>query len=863
MKNTFLILIIVFGLPNWSAFADDTPPQILKFLKSNCLDCHDGDHGDGGVNLNVKNIDWQLSSNLAKWESVLHAVKDGVMPPKGMDQPDKADAARFTQWTHDQLVEHSRMGGTPIRRLSGKELQRSIQHVFGINFKLPTGYPQESYRHSFDREAGRMSSSPALMQAYQESAESVVTAFFPVPPPPLDKRKIVSQPKDFGSSQESAKLIDGKMRIASAVSRVSFSTTWPANFAAHQSGEYELSFSVSPHGQDAAPAVLEIRACSAQLVDGDIGQMRLLHKVELKQGTKTDVKVKVELYQGEVPLFYYANSSLVIEREGFKAYLESFFDKHPAILAAWLSVGLRKPAQHWRGAEGWATIAAAAKSLTPVKRSEVEGTDKYQELMKRMLSPAFSIFYADSFIYHHFKHGTAIDVHGSEIIGPIKQIKAPAQKLADTNRARFLKSLVGYQEMSDKQKEHVLRGFFHSTLTGTFRRPATKEEHDSFVQLVRHHEVNGAGFNEGMKQAIRAMVTSPKFLFRGNWSGQFTDHDLANRLSYFLTSGSADGYLYADAAKGSLSRDPSLLVKHAKRLLKPGPSRLFREDFTKQWLHLDKLSTIMPDPSFGFNFVVRIGVEREPIEFFSVMLDENRPIRDFIDPDFVFTSPLAASRIYGLKALDPKIFAQHQNQPKRIPLTTKHPNRGLLGMAAVMMATANGVDTEPVHRGVWALDVLLGRDIPPPPDDVPAITPDTTGAKSPRDLLALHVSGTGCASCHRHIDPLGIVLENYNPIGTWRDQYPKLKTKINPETVLFDGTKISNPEDLRQWLLGNIDQFATGLGNKLLEYATGRKLSYRERDEIRQIVTKLESESRLNTLDFICELIKTETFRTR
>src|SRR5690606_14358472 len=99
---------------------------------------------------------------------------------------------------------------------------------------------------------------------------------------------------------------------------------------------------------------------------------------------------------------------------------------------------------------------------------------------------------------------------------------------------------------------------------------------------------------------------------------------------------------------------------------------------------------------------------------------------------------------------------------------------GLLGMTATMMATANGVDTQPVLRGVWVLENILGTPLPPVPSDVPALTPDIRGATTPRDLLAAHTESADCRGCHRQIDPIGFVLENFDPIGNWRNQWPEI-----------------------------------------------------------------------------------------
>ena len=51
------------------------------------------------------------------------------------------------------------------------------------------------------------------------------------------------------------------------------------------------------------------------------------------------------------------------------------------------------------------------------------------------------------------------------------------------------------------------------------------------------------------------------------------------------------------------------------------------------------------------------------------------------------------------------------------------------------------------------------------------------------------------------------VLENYDPVGRWRTQWPK-GGKIDPTGVLPDGTPIKDVVVLKKWLVNDIDPFA-------------------------------------------------------
>jgi hypothetical protein len=232
---------------------------------------------------------------------------------------------------------------------------------------------------------------------------------------------------------------------------------------------------------------------------------------------------------------------------------------------------------------------------------------------------------------------------------------------------------------------------------------------------------------------------------------------------------------------------------------------------------------------------------------------------DFIDPDFTWTTGRMAKNVYGLKSGYNK---KKDKAIHRVTLPRGGRIGGLLGQSAVMMATANGVDTQPVLRGVWVLENIMGMPPPPPPKSVPALTPDTQGATTPRELLSTHTDSESCAGCHRKIDPVGFALENFDPVGRWREKWPEINQEIDASATMHDGTEISDVVDLKAWLVANINQFSECLSEKLLTYATGRVPNYSERKEIARIVEKNEENGK-GFQDLMIALIESETFRTK
>lgn len=125
--------------------------------------------------------------------------------------------------------------------------------------------------------------------------------------------------------------------------------------------------------------------------------------------------------------------------------------------------------------------------------------------------------------------------------------------------------------------------------------------------------------------------------------------------------------------------------------------------------------------------------------------------------------------------------------------------------------------TSPVQRGAWVVETLLGRRIPPPPPNVPKLSEDSQNSEgqSIQQQLAKHRKEANCAACHAKIDPPGIALENYDPIGRWR-------TDAQARAVWQDGSAMDGASGLKQWLHSRQDEFLANVHRKLLGYALGR-----------------------------------------
>src|SRR3954447_1158460 len=121
----------------------------------------------------------------------------------------------------------------------------------------------------------------------------------------------------------------------------------------------------------------------------------------------------------------------------------------------------------------------------------------------------------------------------------------------------------------------------------------------------------------------------------------------------------------------------------------------------------------------------------ETILTFESLLRQDGSLLDLLDArETWLNEPLA--RLYGVAGV-------RGDAMRRVRLDD--PNRGgLLGMAAILTVTSSPTRTNPVLRGKWVLETLLGEEIPEPPADAGTLEPDAGEArgKTLREELMRH-----------------------------------------------------------------------------------------------------------------------------
>ncbi len=376
-----------------------------------------------------------------------------------------------------------------------------------------------------------------------------------------------------------------------------------------------------------------------------------------------------------------------------------------------------------------------------------------------------------------------------------------------------------------------------------FRRPATKEQVERLLTIFDRATAQGETFDEAIKYTLKAVLVSPAFLYRietdrkatlANNAYPLDDYELASRLSYFLWSSMPDAELFDLAKQGKL-RDPAMMEKQARRMLKDGKAHALAETFGEQWLTLRSLEDITPDlKKFpDYNRQLKTSMYDEAMMFFEYIMQDDRSILEFLDADYTFVNERLAKH-YGLDGV---------SGPNMRRISLKDRSRGgVLTMAAVLTVTSQPGRTSPVKRGKWILEQIVGEPPPPPPPAVPPLEDQDKGINaslSLREKMVKHRQDPVCASCHIKMDAIGFGFENYDAIGRWRttDDGAKLDTAGD----LPGGVKFTNAVELKTIFMGRKDAFTRCVTEKMLIFALGRGLMDYDNqvvDDISAAVTK-------------------------
>ena len=340
------------------------------------------------------------------------------------------------------------------------------------------------------------------------------------------------------------------------------------------------------------------------------------------------------------------------------------------------------------------------------------------------------------------------------------------------NRLEVVTGPITSKHMTPEQCEKLLKWM----LRRIYRRTPTTETIQTCVASIRGKQ--GPELEAALRMELKSVLMSLPFIYRGLLAtvddlkvsdqddspvsyGRVDDHELAERLSYFLWGDMPDERLMQLADEGTL-RIPETYASEIARMLADPKSRNLAENFGVEWFSLDEISTVSKNPP------VSHALRQQPIDFLNYLFIEGRPLLELIDSKVTFVNPHTAKFYPG----DRKRMAAYKKQRgieveavpnQRLELVGTSERGGLLTMPGIL-----AMNRGPVIRGTWMLEKVLGEHLPDPPANVGQVKPNQPGENLTfRERFELHRSDATCAICHNKIDPLGFAMQAYDSTGAY------------------------------------------------------------------------------------------------
>ncbi|MEY5025654.1 MAG: hypothetical protein RLZZ244_1182 [Verrucomicrobiota bacterium] len=867
-------LALLLTLPLGAAFPRPThAAPHAAFFEQHCADCHDADTQKGGLDLSSLAEDFSNPKNFSTWVKIHKAVSSGEMPPKKKTRPPEEQRSAFLSQLDASLLhaDESRVaqsGRIRMRRMTRAEYENTLADLLALpRLHIQPMLPSDGSVSGYEKIGDGLDLSPAHLAAYAEAAEKALqeaTATRSTPPPVFKRRIYPAGLFKFGGNllQGQFVLLKDKQPDPALPVRGGFEdktghvgdagpdleerkALWKQNEGAKSQSAVGL---LNPNlaGYEAAMNVAPVYSGMYRMrlsIWGFHWDQGKPVSCEKPQAAVLRAHEEGKQQEGGRLLATFSAPSLQSQEGEITAWI----DAHESIVFDPVSVP-------WRGLRVGQVAGRAAKHTGPgvaLDWFEIEGP-----IHASWPPESHRRLFGDLPIRPFAESPETIPPTRSKVYATAGYLPAFPQDIPASERTPPLESIHSNQPLEDARR--LLSDF----LPKAFRCQVLPKDVEPYLALVQKRLAAHDCFEDAMRRAYVAILTSPEFLFHpadpkaapADHTASAADFPLASRLAYWLWNGPPDAELLEAAREGRL-RKPEILRAQMDRLLADPKSERFIHDFANQWLNLSRVEETTPDKQLypEYSFLLHEGMVAETKAFLRELLQHNLPVRALVQPQFAMLTQRLADH-YGIPGIDGVHI-------RRVELPPGSLRGGLLTQASILKLTANGTTTTPVKRGVWVMDRLLNDPAPPPPPGVSQIDPDTRGATTVREQLDRHRSDPGCAACHAKIDPAGFALESFDPVGGFRSRYRStgkgdeppekssvpwsVRYKLGPEVdssgALLDGQTFRGPADLNRILAENPARLASAFVAHLSRYATGTEVSYRDNALIEQLVASTAS----------------------
>ncbi len=850
----------------------DFEQAIKPLLERHCSACHNARVRKGDLDLATIIKDGTLAGNAERMQTMLEVVGEGFMPPNDAPQPLAAAERRMlNEWLEQRIEEAAKaQAGDPgrvvLRRLTNAELNFTLADLTGLDRDWTKDFPRDgSGGEGFSNTGQTLQMSAGQFEKYLELAQRLAASaivfpgsgpiFMEAPVPQTERSRLALERLDAFCDEHLVEYQDRTppeqlMSYAypeGKSSTLDFGATGLRGYSKYSNARPgdPLRFLLTSHrlfyrNERLCPSPLTfavpqgaIAKLRGREMQADEARQWESLWLDLRYATSFTRPFKVSLLHR----WFSFQPYLPGDNPEFEESIRQFRARKPLDPTRQLSFTVM-------------SLAGYIRDIRPVAAGELRDYANIQnsadgESMGTMV-PNHDAF--DAFI-HLSLDDDQIEKLWDMACDPRSDLAQRLKGVPPKEMQAEWASLGGKQRAWQAQVLPSSKASLCDFVARAWRRPLTQAETAGFHARIDQALADGQSLAEAVQASLVHVFVSPNFLYRierghepaaGNESNvrPLDDFELASRLSYFLWSSLPDAELCDAAGRGELS-DPAGLAAQARRMLKDRRIRRFASEMFGQWLgfyRFDEFHGPSTERYPEFDEDLRRAMFGEAVEFCTDLVANDRDVRLLLTADYAFLPSRRLAEHYGLENLgnpaDDAWVNFKQGEPSGVvtaPRISLAPSarRGVLGWGAVLTATSHPLRTSPVLRGNWILSDLLGIPTPPPPNAVPELPEDEKNGQglTVAQMLARHRQDAACAACHDRIDPLGLALENFDPIGRFRSKDIN-GTSIGSNAKLHDGRSLEGMAGLVAYVNEEKQQrlFVRRVSRKVLGYALGRSM---------------------------------------
>jgi hypothetical protein len=152
-----------------------TSPSVERALLDHyCVTCHNNKLKTGGLALDRLDPA-HVEKNPEQWEKVVRKLRAGMMPQAGAPRPDRTTYEAMITFVEGELDRHVavKLPQPGLHRLNRAEYSNAIKAVLDLDVDAAKFLPSDDSTHGFDNQAGTLTVSPALIEAYRSAAGKI------------------------------------------------------------------------------------------------------------------------------------------------------------------------------------------------------------------------------------------------------------------------------------------------------------------------------------------------------------------------------------------------------------------------------------------------------------------------------------------------------------------------------------------------------------------------------------------------------------------------------------------------------------------------------------------------------------------